>query len=53
MTFACNPEKLDEAKMRIEEAMFRIVRELTKGDCTEVYQYNLQLFPLTRRRNAG
>jgi uncharacterized protein (TIGR02147 family) len=47
-TVAVNPKNLERAKARLNDALHEIMEILLEGDCTEVYQLNLQLFPLTR-----
>lgn len=48
MAFAANPEKLSQAKLILEEAMFRAAELLSEDPCSEVFQLNLQLFKLTK-----
>lgn len=49
-TMAINPKRLAEAKKRIQKFRRTLLRYLTRGECTELYQMNVQVFPLT---NAG
>ena len=43
-------EKIKEARLILEEAMYRAANLMADEDITdEVYQLNLQIFPLTRR----
>ncbi len=50
MTVAINPTRLERARTLVDEFQKKIVACLTEGPCTEVYQMNLQLLPLTRLR---
>lgn len=43
-----NPERLQEAKKRVQKFRRQLIRFLSEGDCSELYQLNVQLFPLTR-----
>lgn len=45
--FAANPANLDRAKSRLNDALYEVAEILTEGECTEIYQLNCQLFPLT------
>lgn len=45
-----NPARLAEAKKRIARFRKQMIRFLSDGECTELYQMNVQLFPLTRER---
>ena len=47
ITLAADPNKMEEAKRVLEEAAYRAAEILTDGECTEVIQLNLQMFPLT------
>lgn len=49
VTIAINPQNLEKAKARLNDAICEVAEMLTEGDCTEVYQLNCQLFPLTRK----
>lgn len=49
VAMACNPNAIPQAKLVLEEAIFKAVDILTEGPCTEVFQLNLQLFRLTKR----
>jgi uncharacterized protein (TIGR02147 family) len=46
-TMAVNPARLQEAKKRIQRFRRSLLKYLTRGECTELYQMNVQLFPLT------
>ena len=46
-TFAFAPDRLDEAKNRILDFLSDLSSEMSQGSCSEVYQCNVQLFPLT------
>jgi uncharacterized protein (TIGR02147 family) len=48
MTVAINPAKLDRAREIVTEFQKKIVECLSQDPCTEVYQFNVQLLPLTR-----
>ncbi|RYZ74700.1 MAG: TIGR02147 family protein [Proteobacteria bacterium] len=48
VSFAGDPQRLDEAKRILDEAMYRAAEHLAGGTCSEVFQVNLQLFKLTR-----
>jgi len=48
MAFAANPEKIPQAKVILEEAMFQAAELLSEGACSEVFQLNVQLFKLTK-----
>lgn len=50
LTMPINPRRISGAKKRIAQFRRSLEAYLTKGNCTEVYQLNLQLFPL---RGAG
>jgi hypothetical protein len=45
---AIDPRKMEEAKRRIEEFKNQMADLLTEGNCKEVYQLNIQFFPLTK-----
>ena len=49
MTVAINPKRLEAAFEKIEIFQKKLADFLSEGDCTEVYQFNQQLFPLTKR----
>jgi hypothetical protein len=44
---AVNHSRLPEAYERIDRFRKKLERFLSEGDCTEVYQLNLQLFNLS------
>jgi uncharacterized protein (TIGR02147 family) len=48
ISFAANPTKIGDAKLVLEEAMYRAVEILSEGDCAEVFQINLQLFKISQ-----
>lgn len=48
ITVAVNPKNLQRAIDHIDKALHETVDILTEGPCTEVYQLNNQLFPLTK-----
>ena len=47
LSIASNPQKLDEAKNILHMALYKAAEILSDGECTEVYQMNLQFFPVT------
>jgi hypothetical protein len=47
--FAGSTEKLKEARLILEEAMYKAANLMADEPvCDEVYQLNVQIFPLTR-----
>ena len=48
ITFSIDPRKVEEAKKLINDFKNQISDFLTEGKCTEVYQLNMQFFPLTK-----
>ena len=50
MTMPINPKRISGAKRKIARFRRSLEAYLTQGDCTEVYQFNIQLFTL---RGAG
>ena len=50
ITMAINPRRVAGAKKRIAQFRRSLEAYLTRGNCTEIYQANIQLFPL---RQAG
>ncbi len=48
VTLAIDPKKLSEAKLLIEEFKLKIEELLEAGSHEEVYQFQAQLFPLTK-----
>lgn len=48
LTIAANPANLERARHHLLQAIYECAEILTEGPCTEVYQLNSQLFPLTR-----
>lgn len=46
-TFSLNRERLEKLKSRIQEFLSEIAEEATDGVCDDVYQMNLQFFPLS------
>lgn len=51
LTVSVAPERIQEAKALIFEMMNQVASVLTDGAAQEVYQFNIQLFPLTRPVN--
>lgn len=49
-TMVVNPARLEEARRRIRRFRRSLMNYVTKGNCTELYQLNVQFFPLTRGR---
>lgn len=47
-TLAVNPENLEKAIEQLNNFLYKMTSVLGEGTCSEVYQINLQLFPLTR-----
>lgn len=47
-TIACDPSKMDVAKKRIFDFLSELSQEMSEGECREVYQCNVQMFPLTK-----
>lgn len=52
MTMAVNPEKITEAKELIRKFQKKLAALLTQGECTALYQFNNQFFPLTKKRRT-
>jgi uncharacterized protein (TIGR02147 family) len=52
-TMAVDPRLMPEAKRRIQAFRRSLIRFLTSGEPTEVYQLNVQLFPLSVRPRAA
>ena len=48
ITFSMNPERVQWARERLQEVLHEIAEKATEGETTEVYQLNLQLFPLSK-----
>lgn len=49
-TVAVNPKKLTHAKEMISRFQKKLLVYLTEGECSELYQFNFQLFPLTQSK---
>lgn len=47
VTIAANPENIELVKKTIFAALAEVASQLSEGSCKEVYQFNVQLFPLT------
>jgi len=47
-TLAVNPENLDKVVDQLNAFLYKMTSLLGEGSCSEVYQINLQLFPLTK-----
>lgn len=52
LSVASNPEKLEEVKNFLHLALYRAAEMLSNGECNEVYQLNIQLFPQTNLSEA-
>lgn len=52
-TMAINPKKIISAKKMIQEFQERLARHLEQGEKTEVYNLNIQLFPLTKTQEPS
>lgn len=48
LSVAVNPAKVAEAKLRLQEALLEVSKVLSEGKCSEVYQLQVQLFPVTK-----
>lgn len=48
-----NVSRIPEAKKRIAKFCVAMMEFLSEGECTELFQLNLQLFPLTNYKPAG
>ena len=48
MTIAVHVDRLPDAKKRIQKFQRELAAFLNEGDCDEVFQLNVQFFPLTR-----
>lgn len=48
-TVAVNPDNVEQVKAKILRFMDEITREAAAGECKEVYQLNVQFFPLTKK----
>jgi uncharacterized protein (TIGR02147 family) len=51
-TIPANPQRLEGAKRKIKKFRREIIKYLGEGDCTELYQLNVQLFLLTEGKNS-
>ncbi|MGE9745943.1 TIGR02147 family protein [Bdellovibrio bacteriovorus] len=49
-TFSLNAEQVNGLKAKIAEFMEEVSRAGSEANCDEVYQFNMQLFPLTQRK---
>lgn len=49
-SIAANPEHVERAKKMIADFLGELSHELSEGPCQEVYQCNVQFFPLTGTR---
>ena len=46
--FAVNSKRIPQAKKKIEKFRRQLLQFLSRGECDELYQLNVQLFSLTR-----
>ena len=51
-TIAANPTHLEKLKKLIYDFASEAGEQLSAGECTEVYQLNIQLFPLTEKSKS-
>lgn len=47
-TIAVNPENMEKARRVIFDALSELSHTLSEGDCSEIFQCNVQLIPLTK-----
>ncbi len=47
LTIAVDPKKIEKAKTLFLESVYKIANDLSESNCREVYQVNLQFFPLS------
>ena len=52
MSVAVNPAKIEEARQRLQAAIVEVSQILTEGPCTEVFQVQAQMFPVTQREKS-
>ncbi len=45
-TFSANKNKIEEIKVKLQKLLSEITESAGEGECSEVYQCNLQFFPL-------
>ncbi|MCK6596209.1 MAG: DUF4423 domain-containing protein [Bdellovibrionaceae bacterium] len=50
-TVAVNLAQLDQVKLNLERCLIDTSTKLSTGDCTEVYQLQLQFFPLSKKKS--
>jgi uncharacterized protein (TIGR02147 family) len=48
LSLACNPDHLQEVKTELHRQLLDAASKLSEGDCLQIYQLNLQLFPQTK-----
>jgi len=51
ITFVVDPSKMAQAKKKIEKFKREMLAFMGDGECTELYQMNVQLFPLMRKED--
>lgn len=52
VTIAANPEQVQKVKEILTSAIYNASDVLSTGDCTEVYQLNIQLFGITTKEES-
>lgn len=50
VTMAVDPRQTEKIKRKLQELMAELSQEFSEGDVTELYQLNIQLFPLTKEK---
>ena len=48
LSLAVDPDKVSEAKALIKKFKEELTELMTEGDVREVYQFNVQLFPISK-----
>lgn len=48
LSIAVNPEKIQAAKEKLQACLYDIAKEMSEGDCQEVYFLTTCLYPLTK-----
>lgn len=48
LSFAVNPEKIQQAKEKLQKAMYEIAEEMAEGPCSEVYFLTTSLIPVSK-----
>ena len=52
ITIPIDPKRIPDAKKKIAQFQRSLWEFMTQGEALELYQFNLQLFPLARAENA-